>query len=321
MRHNTMKATGRTRIFRVAAAITTAVLLLVLQAGMCFADTAEGEQGDYGYTIRIYSGNQGTFADGSTKTEIPAKAGESVTLDAESLNITVTNSKYYLKGIRPAGYDSNDTTVIKTRTLTVGEDQAYVAVYGVKGNTVKYTVHYVDANGQQLLPPAQYYGAAGDKPVVSYRYIDGYQPTAYNETKTLTDNEADNVFTFRYRAVAAGTQSAAGTTGTAGTTGAAGTAGTGNAAGAGDGAGNAAGADANAQPADQQQEPAEIVDLDTEEVPLADNPGDDETDSEEVEDGASPLSKGAIAGIAAGSLGILGLILYLLVRRKAKDAE
>ena len=131
--------------------------------------------------------------------------------------------------------------------------------------------------------------------------MEGYQPTAYNETKTLTDNEAENVFTFRYRAVAAGTES--GTTG-AGTT------------------GNGA-ADQNAQPADQQTAPADLVDLDNEDLPLADNPGGNDADAdatEEVEDSQLPLSGPAIAGIAAGSIGILGLIIYLLTRRKAAEA-
>ena len=70
--------------------------------------------------------------------------------------------------------------------------------------------------------------------------MEGYQPTAYNETKTLTDNEAENVFTFRYRAVAAGTESAAAGAGTTDNGGTAGTAGTGTTGAGTTGAGTTA---------------------------------------------------------------------------------
>lgn len=38
----------------------------------------------------------------------------------------------------------------------------------------------------------------GSKPVVAYRYIENYVPQALSLTKTLSDNEAENVFTFKY---------------------------------------------------------------------------------------------------------------------------
>ena len=34
--------------------------------------------------------------------------------------------------------------------------------------------------------------------MVAYRYVEGYQPYAYNLGKTLTENEAENVFNFVY---------------------------------------------------------------------------------------------------------------------------
>ena len=37
--------------------------------------------------------------------------------------------------------------------------------------------------------------------MVAYHYIEGYQPQAYNLTKTLSANEAENVFTFVYQPV------------------------------------------------------------------------------------------------------------------------
>ena len=60
--------------------------------------------------------------------------------------------------------------------------------------------------------------------MVAYHYIEGYQPQAYNLTKTLSKNEAENVFTFVYEPVPEDTVTTEtevitrpdGTTGTAG---------------------------------------------------------------------------------------------------------
>ncbi|MCI8930475.1 MAG: hypothetical protein HFI00_13665, partial [Lachnospiraceae bacterium] len=42
------------------------------------------------------------------------------------------------------------------------------------------------------------------KPVVAFLYVEGYVPQAYNLTKTLSKNEAENIFTFVYSPAAAG---------------------------------------------------------------------------------------------------------------------
>lgn len=70
---------------------------------------------------------------------------------------------------------------------------------------VAYTVNYQDADGNELAPSQQFYGNVGDKPVVAYRYIDGYIPQAAALTKTLSSNEAENVFTFVYEEGESGT--------------------------------------------------------------------------------------------------------------------
>lgn len=74
----------------------------------------------------------------------------------------------------------------------------YCVAYGVKGNTTTYTVNYVDANGKALYSPKTLIGNVGDKPVVAYLYIDGYQPNTHNLTKTLVADATSNVFTFTY---------------------------------------------------------------------------------------------------------------------------
>ncbi len=63
---------------------------------------------------------------------------------------------------------------------------------------VAYTVHYQDASGKSLAESQTFYGNVGDKPVVAYRYIENYIPDALALTKTLSDNESENVFTFTY---------------------------------------------------------------------------------------------------------------------------
>ena len=74
----------------------------------------------------------------------------------------------------------------------------FVVAYGMKGSAVEYTVNFVDADGATLAASRTLYANVGDKPIVSYIYVEGYQPQAYALTKTLTDNPADNVFTFTY---------------------------------------------------------------------------------------------------------------------------
>ena len=63
---------------------------------------------------------------------------------------------------------------------------------------VAYTVNYEDEQGNKLAESQTFYGNVGDKPVVAYRYIENYVPQALALTKTLSDNEAENVFTFKY---------------------------------------------------------------------------------------------------------------------------
>ena len=80
-----------------------------------------------------------------------------------------------------------------------------MVAYGIRGDMVAYTVNYQDADGNELAPSQQFYGNVGDKPVVAYRYIDGYVPQAAALTKTLSSNEAENVFTFVYEEGESGT--------------------------------------------------------------------------------------------------------------------
>ena len=199
----------------------------------------------YTYKVTLSAGNKGTI-NGQNKIEQANIAPDS-TVTFNLNDIQVTDDKYYVKGIRLSGRDNNET--LAAPSFTVDKDADYVVAYGIKGNMVAYTVNYQDASGKSLAESQTFYGNIGDKPVVAYRYIENYIPDALALTKTLSDNESENVFTFTYTPGATdrivettttvtttvpGTATpagAAGTTGSAGTTGAAAGTGTGTTAG------------------------------------------------------------------------------------------
>ena len=195
----------------------------------------------YTYKVTLSAGNKGTINGQNKIEQTNIASGSTVTFNLN--DIQVTDDKYYVKGIRLSGRDNNET--LAAPSFTVDKDADYVVAYGIKGNMVAYTVNYQDASGKSQT----FYGNIGDKPVVAYRYIENYIPDALALTKTLSDNESENVFTFTYTPGAtdrivettttvtttvprtATPAGAAGTTGSAGTTGAAAGTGTGTTAG------------------------------------------------------------------------------------------
>ena len=199
----------------------------------------------YTYKVTLSAGNKGTINGQNKIEQTNIASGSTVTFNLN--DIQVTDDKYYVKGIRLSGRDNNET--LAAPSFTVDKDADYVVAYGIKGNMVAYTVNYQDASGKSLAESQTFYGNIGDKPVVAYRYVENYIPDALALTKTLSDNESENVFTFTYTPGATdrivettttvtttvpGTATpagAAGTTGSAGTTGAAAGTGTGTTAG------------------------------------------------------------------------------------------
>ena len=149
----------------------------------------------YTYTVRFYAGKQGTFADGRDVVTYKGLSYGSVVSFNPGSVVLRDGSKYYVKGIRESGKDNN---TVAASAFTVTGDRDYVVAYGLRGDSVAYTINYVDVDGNVLAPSDIYYGNVGDKPVVAFVYINGYQPQAYNLTKTLVRNEAENVFTFVY---------------------------------------------------------------------------------------------------------------------------
>lgn len=231
--------------------------------------------GDYTYTVTFYAGNQGTFS-GIQGLSVSGKGAPQISQEGDKVSVTgltrgdvisfdlnqgavdlKEDSKYYVQGLRLSGRDNDEQ--LEAPAFWVTEDQDYVVAYGIQGDMTSYTVSYVDENRNELAPSRTYYGNVGDKPVVAYLYMDGYMPQALTLTRTLSANQADNVFTFEYSpnpvevvpgetvtvtTVEPGTTNVVtqqvpvagtgvtGTTGTAGTgTGTAGTAGTGTGTG------------------------------------------------------------------------------------------
>ncbi len=235
------------------AAVWLCSLCLLFQTCAVHVQAADREA--YGYTITFYAGNHGTFAGQSQVSVDNSRTGSAWHVENQGAAVVVRdlqygdrvsfdaavagavtlgeNSKYYVKGIRQGGRD-NDT--VGMSSFEVKGDQDYVVAYGIRGDLTSYVVRYEDTSGNPLMPERSYYGNVGDRPVVAFLYIEGYEPQAYNLTRTLSQNAAENVFTFQYARVRTG---GGGTTGGGG--GAAG--GGGDAAG---GAGETSAADAGA---------------------------------------------------------------------------
>ncbi|MBE6010372.1 MAG: hypothetical protein E7236_06925 [Lachnospiraceae bacterium] len=307
----------------------------------CMAMPALAAEDSDAYTIRIFSGEQGTY-NGKDVTVLKKHVGDEVNIDPQGDTVLPEGSKYYVKGIREAGLDNNEAVSVTSYTVSGdnAEDRDYVIAYGIKGTSVAYTINYLDEAGNALADSVTYYGNVGDKPVVAYLYIEGYQPQAYNLTKTLLENEAENQFDFVYSVNAGETTTVTTTTTNTTTTtvagaGTAGTAAAGTAAGGAAAGGAAAGgAAAGAAGEGGAAAPADIVDLDDQDVPLAgvddtngDNgdgtgvAGDEETinDDQVPTAGISTAAKAGIGVIIAAA--IVAIIAALAVRARKKKKE
>ena len=155
------------------------------------------------YTVRVFSGERGNFSGKSDSVnEVKVfkgfKYGDEFNFNRVGLtknSVYLLDQKYYVKGFRESGKDNN---TVGKESFPVTRDIDYVVAYGQAGNTVEYYVNYVDEAGNKLVDSDTYHGKVDDKPVVAYKYIDGYFPQAKNLTKTLSANASANNFTFVY---------------------------------------------------------------------------------------------------------------------------
>lgn len=202
-------ANAATALRGASAKAMRALVAAVFVAGMCLGvgemaatpATAHAADDPYAYTVRVYAGAQGTFAGGSDcYTFPPLAAGTQVEFHQGDVKLK-DDSKYYVRGWKLAGHDNDNATLFAS--LPVDSDMDLVVCYGVLGDNVGYTVRYVDAAGNELLPTENFYGNVGDRPVLAYRYVEGYLPQAYNLTGELYADASQNVYTFTYSPIPA----------------------------------------------------------------------------------------------------------------------
>lgn len=338
---------------------------LVMSLILCLCNADSRAASEYTYQFTYYPGNHGTFngsgmisvdnsrshssyqitESGSVIRVSGLKLGDVVSFSAneEGAVRLEEGSKYYARGIRQSGRDNSEA--LGNSAVIVKEDRDFVVAYGIAGNMIAYTVNYQDAAGNTLAPSRTYYGNIGDRPVIAFLYIEGYRPQAYNLTKTLSVNAAENVFTFVYTGASSsgggGGGSSSGTDGgetggggVAGTEGAVGAPGAGSPAGGvnagaeGTGGGTAgteagvpgggeegAGLPGEEAMADTEpEEPRELIDLDDEDVPLAG--GDEEVAGRQPGFGMLTM---AVFGILLIVIAAAAVIWYNQKRRKNEE--
>ncbi len=283
----------------------------------------------YTYSVTFHAGKYGKFTkvpeggtlqnSGKTAVISGIEDGSRITVDMyRDLGFVPSGKHYYERGFVESGHDNDETSGRPSISIKVEQDASYTVAYGVKGKLVSYVVKYVDEKGKTLLKSDTYYGMIGDKPVVSYRYKEGYLPNAYNEGKTLVADSSKNVFVFKYHRTGSSEEGQnSGDAGQSGQNNAAngangnanGANGGGTAAGNANG-GNAAGTSGNGQTSGRtssgsSEEPSEYADLDDGDTPLA---GDSE--SEKTQDRSKLVYGGIAAAVIIAGVGVV------LVRRK-----
>ena len=191
----------------------SAGLLALSAAALALGTTAFAEE-EYTYTVRLHAGNLGEITGGGIEVSSGSAAivsdGEQVVISGLKYGDLVsirpqdaavsTDARYYVRGVRRSGRDNSEA---EAPAFYVGSDRDFVVAYGVSGDMAAYTVNYVDEAGNQVMASDTYYGNVGERQYVSSRYVEGYQPQALNMVRTLSANEAENVFDFVYAPLSA----------------------------------------------------------------------------------------------------------------------
>lgn len=310
-----------------------ALFSAVLMVGVWFGsvDALAADSYETTYKVIIYSGDKGTFngtgcvsADGDVSLEAAdmivvsnLKYGETVRIRVSGANGAISlnpedGGKYQPTGTKRSGRDNSEkhdddieNMTSPDRTFTVTSDRTFVVTYGVPGKMVPYTVSYVLDGTNQAIPGSQsetFYGVAGDKPVVSAPYFEGYTPVYKAITGTLVKGQ-ENVWVFEYtrNPEPAASETPEGGTQTQTT----------------DGTGTDGDADTTdtLQGQEEEETPRELLDLDDGEVPMS-NVVLDDSEDEETPWGARYLPAFVAIGIAAVAL-LGGLIVYFIKKRKS----
>ena len=309
------------------------ILLLLLIHPVNVINAGEEEPDDE-YQVTIYGGMHGKISDSEGSAEnvkviFTVKKGTVINLNPDTGSygdrFSVTpEGKYLFKGYHISG-QLDESNLDKGQfaevvfPYKVDHDVDFVATYYVPGNIVHYKATYVDTDGNTLHAPDEYVGNLGYKPVVSFRYIEGYVPNAHNITGTLTKDNME--FKFTYTTIP----------------------GSGGGAGGeevtyiyeeipGGGGGTGGGGASPVTPT--IPEPEQIIDIDNNPTPLAPG-GDNNTDgnggnepTEPIEPEQVPttsfwqtLLNNPLLLVSGGILtfGLLAFIIFLLMRRRRED--
>lgn len=309
------------RMRRIAVLAMTVALILGTMAVSVFA----ADEYEHKLTVSPGNGSGSTMTGDSITIEQNSDFTGTLTVDGKSSTVAPPDDNHFVTGIKVAGRDNASTTVPVSPISVKDEDVEYVVTYGLKSNMVSYTVTYTGPDGE--LGSDTFYGVIGDKPVVTYKYFEGYEPAnAYSLTKTLKADTSENVFEFTYNEAATGgtnvvTVNTGGGAGNAGGGGAGGGAGGGGAAGGGaGGAGGAAGGANIADAATPTAEPAELIDIDNPETPTTENPGDAEN-IETIDDSKTPGTNWSTVGIGAGAAAVVAIAAALIAKRRKDEEE
>lgn len=192
---------GAFLLLKKKTAMLAAVLLFAV-----FSVPASAE--DYSYNISVFSGEQGAFdAAGTDCITYLRKSGENVNFSQEGL-VSLVNQhlkkpdKYIATGIRLAGRDNDQEDGVTPMSFDAEKDVLYCVTYEVIREPANYTVTYTAEDGTQLLPPETYQANVGDRVVVAFKYVDGYEPVnARNITGTV--KASNTTFNFKYRLIPA----------------------------------------------------------------------------------------------------------------------
>ena len=190
-------------------ALRTGVLLLALCSLAAGSRTAYAAEEEYTYTVKLYAGNQGELSEGGIDVRSESahveygrdcttisglKYGDTLYIRPQEA-AAATDARYYVRGVRRSGRDNSEA---EAPTFRVACDRDYVVAYGISGDMAAYRVNYLDMEGNQIMESDTYYGNIGERQYVSSRYVEGYQPQALNMVKIISANEAENVFDFLY---------------------------------------------------------------------------------------------------------------------------
>ncbi|MBR0456133.1 MAG: hypothetical protein IJJ01_05635 [Firmicutes bacterium] len=292
------------------------IAVLVLSACLVFGMMTVSAFGDDGYKhqLEVTAGN-GSFSSGSTLKGTTASIdidNAQLTVGDDTVDITAPDENHFVIGMKVTGHDNSEVITGTVDLANYNEDESLVVAYGLKSNMIKYTIRYITADGSTVLhKQEEHYGVVGQKPVVAYKYVEGYLPDAYNRTGELKRG-SDNVFTFYYYPVDNAGQIITVQDGNIVINGnAAANANAANAA-AGNAAGNAnAAANIGDGAVPLANAPANTVDIDDSDTPLA-NP-------DEEEGGGGSALPYIIGGVAVAA--IIAAIAAFLARRRAGEEE